>query len=277
MKILVIDRDELASQMLSSKLEAEGYEVVQEPIKNEALARMKEESFDAVFFDPAPLAEAQPVILEIRRMLTAYTYLVLLSQTVAREDAVQMGCNDVLQKPAGSAEVKEKAHNAERMSSLIRWMGDESENFPSAGGVISKSAFNQLFRSAIDRSGRYGERAYVVVITVENFDDLKIDFGAYAADYAVSKMAFHLAQMRRQSDIIGQTGKNQYTLLLQRPLSDTEPVEAAARFATGIDELDEIAPPKCKSVEISVRLVNLPSGQLEAEHLLTKKEFESGE
>lgn len=277
MKILIIDRDEVSSQILGSKLEDEGYEVVRESVKNEAVARMKKETFEAVFFDPAPLTDARPLMLEIRRVLSAYTYLVLLSQKMAREDAVKIGCNDVLQKPIGDGDAKEKAHNAERMSSLIRWMGDDSEDFPSAGGVISKSAFNQIFRSAIDRSGRYGERAYVVIITVENYDDLKIDFGAYAADYAVSKMAFHLAQMRRQSDIIGQTGKNQYTLLLQRPLSDTEQVEAAARFAAGLEELDEIAPPKCKSVQISVRLINLPSGQLEAEHLLVKKEYESGE
>lgn len=272
MKILIIDRDQLASQMIRSKLEPEGYQVVEESIKNEAIERLKTEEFDAVFVDPAPMAQAQPVVLEIRRNAKMYPHVVLMSQTVAMDEAYRIGCNDILQKPVSSADIREKADNARRMTQLVRWLGDEREDFPSAGGVISKSAFNQLFRSAMDRAGRYGELSYVVVITLENYDDIKLDFGAYASDYAVSKMAYHLVLMRRQSDIIGQTGKNQYALLLQRPLSESEPVEAAARFAAGLGELDDIAPPKCDAVNITVELIHLPTGLLKASHRLEKKD-----
>lgn len=271
MKILIIDRDKLASQMVRSKLEPEGYEVVEESIKNEAIELLKKETFDAVFVDPSPMAQPQPVILEIRRFARMYPYVVLMSPTVPREDAFRMGCNDILQKPTSGSDIKDKAHNAARMAKLVNWLGDEKEDFPSAGGVISKSAFNQLFRSAMDRAGRYGELSYVVMISLDNYDDIKLDFGAYAADYAVSKMAYHLAQMRRQSDIIGQTGKNQYALLLQRPLSESEPVEAAARFAGGLNELEDVAPPKCDSVNIVVELIHLPTGLLKAEHRIAKK------
>lgn len=272
MKILIIDRDKLSSQMIRAKLEPEGYEIVEEAMKNDAIERLKTEAFDAVFVDPAPLPQAHPVVLEVRRNAKTYPYVLLMSQTTAREDAFRIGCNDILQKPTSTADIREKADNARRMTTLVNWLGDEKEDFPSAGGVISKSAFNQLFRSAMDRAGRYGELSYVVVITLENYDDIKLDFGAYASDYAVSKMAYHLALMRRQSDIIGQTGKNQYALLLQRPLSETEPVEAAARFAAGLGELDDIAPPKCDAVNISVQLIHLPTGVLKAEHHLTKKD-----
>lgn len=272
MKILIVDRDELAANMIRSKLEPEGYVVVSETMKNDAVDRLKSEDFDAVFVDPAPMPQAQPVVLEIRRSAKTYPYILLMSQTMAAEEAYRIGCNDILQKPASSGDIREKADNARRMTQLVRWLGDEREDFPSAGGVISKSAFNQLFRSAMDRAGRYGELSYVVIITLENYDDIKLDFGAYASDYAVSKMAYHLVLMRRQSDIIGQTGKNQYALLLQRPLSETEPVEAAARFAAGLGELDDIAPPKCDAVNISVQLVHLPTGLLKAQHHLEKKD-----
>lgn len=276
MKILIMDRDKLASQMIRSKLEPEGYEIVEEPLKNDAIERLKTEHFDAVFVDPAPLPQAQPVVLEVRRNAKTYPYIVLMSQTAATEEAFRIGCNDILQKPTSGADIREKAHNAARMTALVNWLGNEKEDFPSAGGVISKSAFNQLFRSAIDRAGRYGELSFVVIITLENYDDIKLDFGAYASDYAVSKMAYHLVLMRRQSDIIGQTGKNQYALLLQRPLSETEPVEAAARFAAGLGELDDIAPPKCDAVNISVQLIHLPTGTLTAEHRLTKRDTTAG-
>ena len=277
MRILIVDRDKLASQMIRSKLEPEGYEIVEEAVKNDAIERLKTENFDAVFVDPAPLPQAQPVVLEVRRSAKTYPYIVLMSQTAAMEEAFRIGCNDVLQKPTSGGDIREKAHNAARMTKLVNWLGNEKEDFPSAGGVISKSAFNQLFRSAMDRAGRYGELSYVVVITLENYDDIKLDFGAYASDYAVSKMAYHLVLMRRQSDIIGQTGKNQYALLLQRPLSESEPVEAAARFAAGLGELDDIAPPKCDAVNISVQLIHLPTGLLKAEHHLTKRDPLAGQ
>jgi hypothetical protein len=40
--------------------------------------------------------------------------------------------------------------------------------------------------------------------------------------------------LRRQSDIIAQTGRNEFCLMLQRPLYETEPMEAANRFADAL-------------------------------------------
>ena len=189
-----------------------------------------------------------------------------MSQETSQEEAIRAGCNNVLQKPINDSDVKDLADDGIRLAHLVESIADEKEDFPSAGGVISKSAFNQLFRAAIDRACRYGELSYVVIIEVENYEDIRLDYGAYASDYAVSKMAYHLAQLRRQSDIIGQTGKNQYALLLQRPLDHSEPVEAAARFAAGLGALTDIAPPKCESVKILINLIHLPTGHLQAEH-----------
>lgn len=270
MKILVIDRDKLSAQMIRSKLEAAGFAVTDEAEKNNALELLKKESFDGIFFDPAPIGQAQPVVHAIRRSTHTYPFIVLLTQTATQEEAFRIGCNDILQKPVTGGDAAEKAHNAHRLSSLVRWMADDREDFPSAGGVIAKSAFNQLFRSAIDRAGRYGELSYVVLISVDNYDDIKLDNGEYAADFAVSKMAQHLAQMRRQSDIIGQTGKHQYALLLQRPMTDTEPMEAASRFAATLGQVDDIASTLIGTVEISVSLIHLPTGELEAEHKISK-------
>jgi PleD family two-component response regulator len=270
MKILVVDRDKLSAQIIRSKLEAGGFSVVEEPEKNNAMEILKKESVDGIFFDPAPIGSAQPVVLAIRRSSASYPYIVLLTQDITREDAFRMGCNDILHKPVTGSEAVDKAHNAARLSTLVHAMGDESEDFPSAGGVISKSAFNQLFRSAIDRAGRYGEKSFIVMISVDNYDDIKLDNGAYAADFTVSKMAQHLAHMRRQSDIIGQTAKYQYALLLQRPMSESEPVEAASRFAATLEQVDDIASTIIGKVDMSVKLIHLPTGQLEAEHKISK-------
>ena len=51
MKILVIDRDSLSTQLLKPRLEAKGHVIIEEPVKNNALAMLEKENFDTVLFD----------------------------------------------------------------------------------------------------------------------------------------------------------------------------------------------------------------------------------
>ncbi len=271
MKILIVDRDRLASQMIHSRLSAQGHQVVEETVKNDALERLSRESFDAVFIDPAPLTNPRPVILGIRRSVNDYPYIVLMSHESSQEDAIRAGTNDILKKPVDIEGLDKKVTNARRLVELVRRMGDESEDFPSAGGVIAKSAFNQLFLSAIDRADRYGERTYVVFISVCNYYDIIEKDGPYAADFSVAKMCQNLVRLRRQSDIIGQTGKNEYALLLQRPQFETEPVEAANRFAESLCKADDIVSSGSIQPQIAIELINVPIGEMLIRHVITEE------
>lgn len=269
MKILVIDRDTLSAQLVRSRLEAMGHTVVEEPVKNNAIARLEREDFDAVFFDPAPLNNARPVVLSIRRAVRNYPYVVLMSQDMDRAEALKSGANDIMTKPLDAADLERMIKNAQRLTALIRRIGDESEDFPSAGGVISKSAFNQLFLSCIDRADRYGERSYLVFIDIRNYTDLLNIDGKYAAEFAVAKLSQYLVRLRRQSDLIAQTGKGEFCLLLQRPLYETEPMEAANRFGDALAKFADVVPGESASVDIAVTLIDLPVGALHAEHITT--------
>lgn len=271
MRILVIDRDRLATQMIRTKLEALGHSVTEETVKNDAIEKLGRETYEAVFIDPAPLTNPRPVILGIRRSVKNYPYIVLMSHQSTPQEALAAGCNDLLVKPLDGADVERKVKNAQRLVTLVGRIGDESEDFPSAGGVIAKSAFNQLFLSAIDRADRYGERSYLVFISLDNYHEIRENDGPYAADYAVAKMSQYLVRLRRQSDIIAQTGKNEYVLLLQRPQYETEPVEAANRFAEALAQYEDIVSTGATGVKIAVRLLDLPTGGLHVEHILTEK------
>ncbi len=268
MKILVVDRDELIVQLIQSKLHPLGHTVYHETGKNEAVERLSKEAFDVIFLDPMPLKTARPVILNIRRSVPNYPYVFLLSGEATREDALKAGTNDVIGKPIDSAELIEKVTNAERLTELVARIGDDSEDFPSAGGVIAKSAFNQLFLSAIDRADRYGEKTSILFISLSNYKEIIEMEGQYAADFAVAKLSQYLVLLRRQSDIIGQTGKNEYALLLQRPAYETEPVEAANRFADSLSSCEEITTPTSAPVEITISLLEVPIGSKPIEHVL---------
>lgn len=271
MKILIVDRDALSSQLIRSKLEAMGHQVVEEPVKNNALTRMETEEFDVVFFDPSPLNNPRPVVLSIRRSVRNYPYIILISQDMDKEEAVKSGVNEVMSKPLDASLLDGVIEDSKRMIAMIQHMGDESEDFPSAGGVIAKSAFNQLFLSAVDRADRYGERSFLLFIGVDNYQEILELDGKYAAAHASAKLSQYLVRLRRQSDIIAQVGKAEFCLMLQRPMYESEPMEAASRFAEALGKLDDIVPSEGSVVNIKVELLDIPVCRSLARHIITKR------
>jgi PleD family two-component response regulator len=266
MKILIIDRDTMFSSLLASKMRTAGHDVYESSIKNDGIDQIDEKKIDAVYFDPSPMTDPRPLLLQVRRMIHTYPYLTLLTHESDYKTAIKAGCHNALSKPLDPAALTKSLEDAARMVDIAYRIGDESYDFPSGGGVISKSAFNQLFRSAIDRVGRYGETAQVLFISIPNYEDIKLDDGKYAADYAVSKLAQNLVRLRRQSDILGQTGISEYALLLQRPQNENESLDAAKRFAAALDELSDITSNGVTDLKVEVRLIDLPSGSLEFQH-----------
>ena len=205
MKILIVDREEITAQLMTSRLKPLGHKIVHEPVKNNAIERAEKEPFDLIFIDPAPLTSAHPLILNLRHKTGRYTYVVQIGASITRLEAIKSGANDALSKPVSSENLDHVVDNARNLVKQIERIGDDSIDFPSAGGIISKSAFNQLFLSAIDRADRYGERSYVVFIGIQNYHNIYESEGPYAADCLSAKLSQYLVRLRRQSDIIAQT------------------------------------------------------------------------
>lgn len=270
MRVLIIDHDQVKAQVIRSKLEGLGYTVDYEPVKDNAVERIRHGDYGIIFIDPAPLTSARPVILNIRRSIRQYPYIFLVCDETTQSEAIKAGVNDVLSKPINPEDLDNKMVNAQRLRTRIEHIGNHEQDFPSAGGVIAKSAFNQLFLSAIDRADRYAEKSYILFISISNYSDILDVDGPYHADYAVAQLSQFLVRERRQSDIIGQTDKHEYALLLQRPTYETEPLEAAQRFATVLDGPNDIQTMASVSPEITVRLLELPTGKNLAEYTFKK-------
>jgi PleD family two-component response regulator len=269
MKIMVIDRDSLTNQLISSKLEAKGHTVTTYQNKNEAFDVLRSEDFDCVMVDPAPLSEPKPVVIAVWRHITATVrpYLLLLTKTATTEEAVLAGANDVLNKPFSSQDIEVKLKNAERLMEICRHLARE-DNVHSESGMIGKAAFNQIFLSAIDRAFRYGERSDIVFIHCGNYEEMTAALGEEAVHDALKKLNEKLTFTRRQSDVIGRLGQKDYAIMLQRTQTENEPLDAFNRFAEMLDAFhDSFSDAPC-APKFELHLVEIPQGAMHAERLV---------
>jgi len=272
MDILVIDRESLTNQLITSKLGAKGHHVVVEPNKNAALDLIREGAFDCIMVDPTPLSEARPVIIGIwKNIRTAIKpYIMLLSKTATAEDSILAGTNDVLNKPLSSQALDIKIENAARLLDIGRKLAAE-EDVHSSGGMIGKNAFNQLFLSATDRAFRYGERSLIVFIHMTNHEAMLQALGPEGYDAVMQKLTAQMTFMRRQSDVIGRISARDFGILLQRPQYESEPMDAINRFAETLDKFCQTFEEKTQAPQLHLSLVELPQGAQHAEKFVPAK------
>ncbi len=271
MQIVVFDHQD-GQATLSAMAQAMGHSVSVVTSEKAVTQSAHDEKIDIFCVNPDLLTDVKGFILSIKRQSLNTPYFFLLKSGLGPEDIAKKGANDAVVRDCSEQDLYAKLLNVQNYHAIEAAIGNDSIDFPSAGGVIAKSAFNQLFLSALERADRYGERSYILFISINNYQNILALDGAYTADFAVAKLSQYLVRLRRQSDIIGQTAKNQYALLLQRPLFETEPLEAAKRFIKSFSENPGVFSEGTSDIEVSVSLVEFPSGAVIVDQIIKPNE-----
>lgn len=271
MSILIIDRDESATNQITAMLENHKIPHDVAITRDQAMEQLRTQPYDAVIIDPAPQNEIRPFVMGARRMAKQYPYILMTSRTIDRQKALAGGCNELLEKPLDMDKVEKKVLSAMRLGKMIGRFGDESEDFPSKGGVIAKSAFNQLFLSCLDRADRYGEQSYMIFVRINNFAEIIGNEGQEALLRCCDALKKNIARIRRLSDIAAQTASYEFVLMLLRPQNDEEPFLACNRFAENLQEYHDLISVAQTPVHINVSLFTIPSGDILIEHNFNTK------
>jgi PleD family two-component response regulator len=235
MKILIIDRDPLTTQLLQSRLVQEGHEVVAEPVRKAALELINHIKFDLILIDPAPLPSVRQVTLPLRwEQRPHYFYIMQTSHAPDPDEIVQSGLNDIVAKPFDWQDLSAKLANAERLTRLMRHLHDTPE-IHSDGVLFGKRAMYQLMLSALDRAYRYNEKTFLMTISISNANALKQSdpVGFEALRQSVEKF---LSSLHRRSDFLGHLDATDYALLILRPAVSSEPLDAVDRFGIALRE-----------------------------------------
>ena len=263
MKIMVIDRDRDAVEQIETICrDIPDMELVIEPIKNNALDALRANQFDVVFLDPAPQNDVRPFVIGARRGIAHYNSIIILSHQLSSADVRAHGANDLLAKPFDVADFKKRLENIRNLNRLIAHLSDESIDFPSKEGVISKSAFYQIFISCLDRADRYGEETYLTFASISNIDDIRAQHGDAIADEVCENLKKYTMRIRRLSDIAGRTAPEEICLMLSRPANADEPKMAINRFVESMEEYAELIPAGDAKPIINVKMMAIPTGEI---------------
>lgn len=263
MKIMIIDRDRDAVEQIEKICgDIPQIDLTIEPIKNNALENLRQNRFDAVFIDPAPQNDLRPFVIGARRGIGHYNPIIVLSHQLDQENARKQGANDVLPKPFDVADFKKRLENMRNLNQLVEHLADESIDFPSKDGVISKSAFYQIFISCLDRADRYGEETYLTFARVANIDDIRAQHGDAVAEEVCDNLKKYTMRIRRLSDIAGRTAKEEICLMLSRPANAEEPKMAINRFAESMAEYAELIAVGDTKPVIHVSMMAIPTGEI---------------
>jgi len=264
MKIMLIDRDrDVVDEVERICREIGDVDLTIEPIKNNAIETARAENFDAIFFDPAPKnEEMRALMIGVRRGNSSYTPVIIMSHQLSLDEARAVGANDYIQKQFDGDAFKKKLQNLKKLGEFNAVLHDETIDFPSRDGVISKSAFNQIFISCLDRADRYGEETYLTFATVKNIDFIRAEHGDDIANDICENLKKYTMRIRRLSDIAGRTAENQICLMLTRPANADEPKMAISRFADSMSEYAELISTSDVKAIINVEMMAIPSGEV---------------
>ncbi len=264
MKILVLDKTQTHADPICQNIDLLGHSSKVVLGWEDAIKTIKKTEYSIVFLDYSFLQEGRHHISDIRRASRGYIYVIGMNVDVDEND-IELGFNTTLLTLEA---LRETLYMASLFVLRFNQLGNNEEDFPSAGGVVSKSAFNQLFLSTMDCTRRDGKGAYVLFFSVENYKNIMVEESEYSARHATARLAYHLSQTRRQSDILAQTGDNEYAILFLRPEYEKEPIEATNRFVKTLSDIKDYTTGLI-SVDIALNLYALPSGHLHTEYSFT--------
>lgn len=217
--------------------------------------------FDMVILDPQSIEHLKDHSKSIRRLSDGYIYIAAFFPMDSDASLLECGVNFGLSHNNLESQIPGLFESCHHLYNLMKVIGNADYDSASSGGVIARSAFNELFLGALDRAGRHMEDSYLLDISIDNYKALFDLGGPYIADYAIAKLSIVLVNIRRQSDIISQIANDQFALLLQ-PGAATLPLQAAERFAESLENASEIVQDKAIGITLSIRLTSLPSGQI---------------
>jgi two-component system chemotaxis response regulator CheY len=256
MKILIVEDDLMQRRFLQVILAQSGREAVTAADGEAAWNLIQKERIQIVITDwMMPVLSGLELIRRIRAAdLPHYTYLVLLTSQNAQNSIVEglkAGADDYLTKPFDRNELMARLAIGERILKLEERL-ELMATHDTLTNLLNRRALYAGAMTELNRSIRENSPLSLIMLDIDHFKSVNDAYGHPAGDKALCLVAETLLQNKRDYDLVGRWGGEEFLALLPKTsLADARTI--AERFRAGI-EAAGLQMPDGGTVKITVSL-----------------------
>jgi len=230
--ILLADADAESASVLSALLESWNYQV--EVLSDGAAAYKRlngaEPPAMAIVDYDLPSMKGFEVIAEVRRRARRRApWLMLMSGAPDLEKvelANKAGVDDFLLKPVNEMDLLVRLRTAERVQHLYQELQEQMEavrfhaSHDSLTGLLNREAMMRLLFQETDRVQRMRTPLTLMLIDLDRFSEINIEFGYGTGDAVLREFAHRLRRYLRSYDILGRCGEDEFLVGLPGCMAD---------------------------------------------------------
>jgi diguanylate cyclase (GGDEF)-like protein len=256
MKILIVEDDLMQRRFLQVLLTQSGREVITAADGEAAWEMLQKERIQIVITDwMMPVLSGPELIKRIRATnLPHYTYLVLLTSKSTQNSIVEglkAGADDYLIKPFDRNELMARLAIAERILKLEERL-EQMATHDTLTDLLNRRALYAGAQTELNRSVRENSPLSMIMLDIDHFKSVNDTYGHTAGDSALCLVAETLLQNKRDYDLVGRWGGEEFLALLPKTIL-VDAVAIGERFRAGI-EAARLQMPGGKAVKITVSL-----------------------
>jgi two-component system, cell cycle response regulator len=272
MKILIVEDDLMQRRFLQIILTQSGKEVVAAADGEAAWEMLQTERIRIVVTDwLMPVLSGLELIQRIRAAnLPHYTYLVLLTSKNAQDSIVEglkAGADDYLIKPFDRNELLARLAIGERILKLEDRL-EQMATHDTLTKLLNRRALYCGAQTELKRSVRENSSLCMIMLDIDHFKSVNDAYGHPIGDKALCLVAETLLQNKRDYDLVGRWGGEEFLALLPKTsLADAGMI--AERFRASI-EAARLLMPDGDTVKLTVSLgvSTTACGSLDIEELI---------
>lgn len=217
-KVLLVDDDPAILRLLSKWLEQAGYVVQCAGDGRQALAAIEAECPDFLVTDwEMPHVDGIELCRRVRQLkLPHYVYILFLTVKSASEEmieALEIGADDFLSKPAAREELVARMRSGARVIELERRLSQTACTDPLTG-LMTRRAFYESLEKEWQRAKRLHLPLSCVMMDLDFFKRINDIHGHLTGDSALSSVAELLKKVCRSSDSVCRYGGEEFCVML---------------------------------------------------------------
>ncbi|AJY75700.1 diguanylate cyclase [Paenibacillus beijingensis] len=214
-RLLVIDDDDVLRSYLRSRLELDGYTVMEAADVESAKKLLREWKFDLVMLDLMMSPQSGYDLFEYLKEDATLKWLplIVLSGREDLQDKVQcfyLGADDYVTKPFQYEELSARIYGLLTRSKNVENMAFRDP----LTGAYNRRYFDHQFSAEIQRVERYPAPLSVVFIDIDRFKQINDAYGHAVGDMVLQGLAHLLQRSVRGSDLVARYGGEEFVLML---------------------------------------------------------------